>query len=252
MERVEAVGRYQSSLSFASEVAWNLRERIREATQDRTLRTVLDEGLPSIRAKLEISLIDDGLANLASTLPSNEALSAASLIAWVQQASWPGGLHLLPPAGEPPRGFQWHTLARLRALRIASQLCDERGELMFDSQAEGELRRIEQLDAHFLAELFHACSQLSPLDPAFDQPKDGHAKTQFVPNTFQAAILAALEGRALTKEQLAGEVCGGEGSRLYRSGGIKELMECNPPRVLNKRRLGYYRPDAPPEGVGLS
>ncbi len=66
----------------------------------------------------------------------------------------------------------------------------------------------------------------------------------FVPNDFQREILNALDGRALKKQALAIEVCAGEGSRLYRPGGIKELM--NGGHVVNKRRLGYYRPDRPP------
>jgi hypothetical protein len=66
----------------------------------------------------------------------------------------------------------------------------------------------------------------------------------FVANRFQIDILNALEGRALIKDELAEEVCGGEGTRLYRPGGIKELMEVG--KVAHKHRLGYYRPDAPP------
>jgi hypothetical protein len=69
----------------------------------------------------------------------------------------------------------------------------------------------------------------------------------FVPNQFQLAILKALHGRALNKQDLANEVCGGEGSRLYRPNGIKELMGMG--KVRNKRRLGYYRPDAPPSAL---
>ncbi|MBA4104970.1 MAG: hypothetical protein C0485_04350 [Pirellula sp.] len=75
-------------------------------------------------------------------------------------------------------------------------------------------------------------------------PKRSPVVDGFVPNTFQARILAALGGRALKKDALAAEVCGGEGSRLYRKGGIKELMAIG--LVVNKQRLGYYRPDTPP------
>jgi hypothetical protein len=67
---------------------------------------------------------------------------------------------------------------------------------------------------------------------------------EFIPNDFQWAILKALQGRALKKQQLAAEVCGGEGTRLYRKGGIKELMAAR--KVANKPRFGYYRPDALP------
>ena len=59
----------------------------------------------------------------------------------------------------------------------------------------------------------------------------------------QQAILKALDGRALKKEKLAAE-CKVEGTRLYRRGGIKELMRLE--RVANKHGVGYYRTDAPP------
>lgn len=66
----------------------------------------------------------------------------------------------------------------------------------------------------------------------------------FIPTNLQAAILKALTNRNLTKQPLALEVCCGEGSRLYKPGGIKELKERG--MVKNKRGVGYYRPDAPP------
>jgi len=77
-----------------------------------------------------------------------------------------------------------------------------------------------------------------------EQPKPPPDGPLFVANNFQLQILAALDGRAMTKDMLAGEVCEGEGSRLYKSGGINELKEAG--LVINKPRLGYYRPDAPP------
>ena len=55
--------------------------------------------------------------------------------------------------------------------------------------------------------------------------------------------VAAIDGDA-DIEALADEVCGGEGSRLYRDGGITELKELG--KVRHRARLGYYRPDAPP------
>lgn len=61
--------------------------------------------------------------------------------------------------------------------------------------------------------------------------------------TDQQRILEALDGRALTKEKLATEICGGDSRRITR--GIKELMDDGV--VANNRKLpGYYRPDAPP------
>ena len=51
------------------------------------------------------------------------------------------------------------------------------------------------------------------------------------------------DGRALKKEQLAAE-CKIDPSRLYKPGGIKELMDLE--KVDNKRGVGYFRLDAPP------
>lgn len=67
----------------------------------------------------------------------------------------------------------------------------------------------------------------------------------FVPTPLQLAILAALDGRSLKKEQLAA-ACKKEASRLYRVGGIKELMKEEIGLVAHKPGAGYYRPDAPP------
>lgn len=68
--------------------------------------------------------------------------------------------------------------------------------------------------------------------------------TSFVPNEFQREILTALQGRALKVEALAIKVCGGDKSRLYKPGGIKELKDAG--LVDKKPRLGYFRPDSPP------
>ena len=87
------------------------------------------------------------------------------------------------------------------------------------------------------------------LVPAEQQSADVPNQTsEFVSNKFQRSILNALAGRALNKEQLANEVCNGEGSRLYnsktRKGDLNELRDLG--LVQHKPRLGYYRPDAPP------
>jgi len=59
----------------------------------------------------------------------------------------------------------------------------------------------------------------------------------------QRAILKALDGKAMKKEPLADAVkC--DPSRLYRPGGIKELMARA--LVAKQKGVGYYRPDAPP------
>jgi hypothetical protein len=66
----------------------------------------------------------------------------------------------------------------------------------------------------------------------------------FVPTPLQKSILEALNRKALKKQPLAVIVCGGEGTRLYRKGGIKELIDIG--KVVHKNGVGYYRPDAPP------
>jgi hypothetical protein len=72
----------------------------------------------------------------------------------------------------------------------------------------------------------------------------------FVGSRLQIAIYKALEGRALTKQALANEVLGGEGTRLYKKNGIKEMIEEG--FVVQKDGVGYYRPDAPPPELTIS
>jgi hypothetical protein len=67
----------------------------------------------------------------------------------------------------------------------------------------------------------------------------------FVPTPLQKQILDRLKGRSLTKDSLA-EACRCDGSRLYRPGGLSELMARG--LVRNKRGVGYFRPDDPPPG----
>jgi hypothetical protein len=72
----------------------------------------------------------------------------------------------------------------------------------------------------------------------------------FVGTPLQMEIYKALDGRALKKLALAIDVCGGDGNRLYRPGGIKEMMAKGV--VVNTPGVGYYRPDAPPRGLVIS
>jgi hypothetical protein len=65
----------------------------------------------------------------------------------------------------------------------------------------------------------------------------------FVPNVFQESVLEALEGKALRTDALGAAV--GDRGRLYKPGGLKELREAG--MVKHHPRLGFYRPDAPPE-----
>ncbi|MCC7085497.1 MAG: hypothetical protein IT427_10870 [Pirellulales bacterium] len=68
--------------------------------------------------------------------------------------------------------------------------------------------------------------------------------TVFVFTPLQSQIWNALEGKALKKQPLADEICGSDGGRLYKTGGIKELIDAG--KVQHKHGVGYYRPDAPP------
>ncbi|MCA9265975.1 MAG: hypothetical protein KDA60_19075 [Planctomycetales bacterium] len=96
--------------------------------------------------------------------------------------------------------------------------------------------RVQTLDDVFLAST-DACVKLA------GKWKPPQAMTE--PDTpLQSSILKALDGKALKAESLAKVVSGGDKRRLYKNGGIKELMEQN--RVKNKRNVGYYRPDRPP------
>lgn len=82
--------------------------------------------------------------------------------------------------------------------------------------------------------------------PAFCSLDAGPCREEekpFVPTAFQADILDALDGKALRADALGHKV--GDRSRLYRRpGGLHELREEG--LVCLHKRLGYYRPDAPP------
>ena len=65
----------------------------------------------------------------------------------------------------------------------------------------------------------------------------------FVLTPFQEAIMEALEGKALRTRPLG--AAAGDPSRLYKKGGLTELRERG--LVKHHPRLGFFRPDAPPE-----
>jgi hypothetical protein len=68
---------------------------------------------------------------------------------------------------------------------------------------------------------------------------------RFVPTPFQKGILEALHGQALRTDDLAHKV--GSRRKLFtHPGGLRELQEQG--LVGHHKRLGYYRPDAPPPG----
>jgi hypothetical protein len=114
-------------------------------------------------------------------------------------------------------------------------------ELVVDNWEIAKVSILERLTPEWQQGFKHIQSRIARESAAIEHRRKSQP---FVPNDFQHAILKALDGRALKKQPLAEEVCGGEGSRLYRPGGLKELM--NAGKVSHKHRLRYFRPDALP------
>jgi hypothetical protein len=61
----------------------------------------------------------------------------------------------------------------------------------------------------------------------------------------QKIILNALDGRSLSAQKLADEI-GIDTSRLYKPGGIKELMQLGTVKNARGKGRGYFRVDSPP------
>jgi len=77
----------------------------------------------------------------------------------------------------------------------------------------------------------------SLLPPVVHRPPD------FIPTDYQRDILDKLNGKALRTDALAMKV--GNRRKLFTDpGGLPELQEEG--LVCHDKRLGYYRPDAPP------
>ena len=77
------------------------------------------------------------------------------------------------------------------------------------------------------------------------KPVVAAARKRCIPLTrTQEAILGALKGKAMTKEKLASMLKLGSGGRLYRPGGILELMDQG--LVKNLRGIGYFSVESPP------
>lgn len=130
--------------------------------------------------------------------------------------------------------FRGTTNIKYRMLTVAQALsggCD----LMAVANRSDWLRRME---------LVRLKAQIADSPPG---PANASASLSppFVTTDFQQSILDALKGVALMKDKLAQTVCDGDGSRLYKPNGIKELMEEG--LVVRKDGLGYYRPDCPPK-----
>ena len=67
----------------------------------------------------------------------------------------------------------------------------------------------------------------------------------FITSDLQKRILNALDGRSLTAQKLADEI-GIDTSRLYESGGIKDLMQLGYVKNARGKGRGYSYVDSPP------
>jgi hypothetical protein len=90
--------------------------------------------------------------------------------------------------------------------------------------------------------------RLPALESVRRQPADDDThipldQPRFIPNAFQKAILAALDGKALRTDALGDAV--NDRRRLFRDPGGLEELERNG-RVAHHKRCGFYRPDSPP------
>lgn len=79
--------------------------------------------------------------------------------------------------------------------------------------------------------------------PSGPHPAALAAANRFVPTPFQKGILQALNGQALRTDDLAHKV-GNRRKLFIHPGGLRELQDHS--LVAHHKRLGYYRPDAPP------
>jgi hypothetical protein len=70
----------------------------------------------------------------------------------------------------------------------------------------------------------------------------------FLPTPTQQDILAALDGRALRTDALAHRADCNRRSLFHDPGGLPELQRRG--LVAHHRRIGFYRPDAPPPELG--
>ena len=66
-EIISFLGKHLDAVGYAGELAWNLREGLRECSKNPSLRPVLDSLLPRQKAELELKLIDD---RVSSDVPS--------------------------------------------------------------------------------------------------------------------------------------------------------------------------------------
>ncbi len=79
-------------------------------------------------------------------------------------------------------------------------------------------------------------------------PKPPEVKEEegFVPNAVQSKILELLEGKAMKSTEIAKKIHSDTARVCRKKGGMGELQEQG--LVRWSTTIGYFRPDAPPEG----
>ncbi|MBX3451459.1 MAG: hypothetical protein KF777_17960 [Planctomycetaceae bacterium] len=105
---------------------------------------------------------------------------------------------------------------------------------------ETENDELSELESEAIAKARISLDQIGRAESASSR-NDGIILTPL-----QLEILRALEGKVLRKKALADLLCKGHGSSLYKNGGIGQLIALG---LVAKCKAGYYRPDAPPEGL---
>ena len=98
-----------------------------------------------------------------------------------------------------------------------------------------------------LGELIRELSEIAAKDAKakVSYPAPLAEPEQLVLNDTCLNILNALDGKAMRVEELAKVVTEGETTRLYRDG-LKSILEANG-KIVRNAKIGYYRPDAPPQ-----
>ncbi len=137
--------------------------------------------------------------------------------------------------------------AGTRPERMGAIVCEVLG---ITPHKYNEMDAEEQLSVLERVAGWHHSKQASPATIELSNPTSPaqQQSTQIIETDLQRAIMAALDGQALTTEKLANKVSGGDTSRLYKPGGFKELRAVG--LIKHKRQVGFYRPDAPPVGTG--
>jgi hypothetical protein len=228
-------------IASLGEIAWNLREWLREVMTDPALGNVMAVELPRIRRQLELALVDAELSRYAADLPDGENLSAAKIIAFIEGIDLPGGGRLMAPPGKPPEGGEWLSLSRVRALRIAMQLVGDDDAPLFDYQKSEDLDAIEGWGKDKLTAIWDAIERSFPLNDRTAAISPRPVKNDSPDRSkLNATQLAALE----IIEKSSGPILG---KNLAKQLDIEEsslrshiIPKLKPFGVRNDRVGGYY------------